>query len=407
MNEKDAALFIPDLVRVFETLRRVTAADTTGGRVHEAIEALAREHSFEPSTAWDLWNALLDDCEALARGTATGGDRDSDARHLGRRLASRGWNLADSLSALLSLRQLMMETVRAIAQAEGHGHGLIRIGMLQMSRAMSQFMVGFNQGHLESELAERARSRVEHDVFVWRSLTGTSPSGDDFTRLGAFGFDSAVKYHAFRARVDGEQDREWLEDVFALTHAADRRLGMAMALDGEVCGFVSRLPNVSESRFPIGVSEAVIFTQLPNAFRKASRALHVARRTGRTGVHSLESLGLVTAVASDSDVAAVVTEKYLSPLQQLGEYGDTLIDTVRQYVAAACQLDSAASSLGLHNNTVRYRVAKFEQILGVSLRETSVLTELWWAFNVPERRTQEPESLDAAALREAEGSVNA
>ncbi|HMH93751.1 MAG TPA: helix-turn-helix domain-containing protein [Streptosporangiaceae bacterium] len=35
---------------------------------------------------------------------------------------------------------------------------------------------------------------------------------------------------------------------------------------------------------------------------------------------------------------------------------------------------------GVHPNTVRYRVGRFEQATGCSLRHTESLVEAWWAL---------------------------
>lgn len=42
--------------------------------------------------------------------------------------------------------------------------------------------------------------------------------------------------------------------------------------------------------------------------------------------------------------------------------------------------DRAASRLFVHQNTLRYRIGRFESLTGVSLRDPKVAFEVWWAL---------------------------
>jgi DNA-binding PucR family transcriptional regulator len=53
-----------------------------------------------------------------------------------------------------------------------------------------------------------------------------------------------------------------------------------------------------------------------------------------------------------------------------------LRDTVRVFLAKGCNAASAGAELGVHENTVRYRIRQAEQLLGHVLEERRVHVEL-------------------------------
>lgn len=385
-----------NLARILDRVRSA-ADDELASFVSCELAVLADAAGGDRETVHDLWRSLMESCSLSVFGDGRIGELvGADvAITMGERFAGDGRSLTDSLDMLMALRRIAMEAFRREAQAEGHRSGFIALGMAHISQSMTQFMVELNRGHLQAEITNRARRRMEQDVFVWQSLTGTSPDGDDFIQLDAYGLDNSVAYHAFRARPVTDKDMSVLESHLGLETADKRKIGMSMVIEGDVCGFIAELPS-PDLPILVGVSDAVPFTELPNAFRRATRAFKVAQQVGLTGLQSLESLGLIASVVADKEIAAVLTETYLAPIHQLGEYGETLLDTVRSYTANNCQIDATAQELDLHVNTVRYRIAKFEEILGVSLRDTPVLAEVWWALNLPVEWWADPASASAS-----------
>ena len=43
-------------------------------------------------------------------------------------------------------------------------------------------------------------------------------------------------------------------------------------------------------------------------------------------------------------------------------------------------VERTAERLFVHQNTVRYRLARFEELTGASLRDPKVAFEVWWAL---------------------------
>jgi DNA-binding PucR family transcriptional regulator len=57
-----------------------------------------------------------------------------------------------------------------------------------------------------------------------------------------------------------------------------------------------------------------------------------------------------------------------------------ILASVRAYLAAAKHVETAAAELVVHANTVRYRIARFEELTGADLGDSRVTAEVWWAL---------------------------
>lgn len=379
----DGAEELSAFVSVLESLDARNAETEANAFVRAELRAIAAEHGVPFGEIRRLWAGLLDDCivRAMHEGTAEADEPSGNANEIGGSFAKQGFTLSVSLEIVMALRRTAMEALRRQCDEDGRSARFVALGMRHLARSMGQDMVGINEGHLEAELAGRTQRQHERDAFVWQALTGDH-TGRAFSRLDLYGLDAAVPYAAFRAHPRTEDEMERLLARLEPTGLGAYRLGAATLVDGDLCGFASDAAFAGTTD-TLGVSDPVLFTDLPSAFRRASRAFDVATRLRLDGAHSIESLGLVAAVVSDQDIAEILRREYLDPLHRLDDYGDTLLETIRSFIGCDAQLDATARALDLHVNTVRYRLSKFEEMLGRSLRDTEVLAEVWWTLNLP------------------------
>jgi DNA-binding PucR family transcriptional regulator len=127
------------------------------------------------------------------------------------------------------------------------------------------------------------------------------------------------------------------------------------------------------------VGPARALDRLAESFRLATRALDTADGFGLTGIHDIAGLGLRAAIAADRDVSDVLRDRYLDPLRESGSAAE-LVASLREYFACGMHVERAAERMFVHQNTVRYRIARFEELTGVSLRDPGVAFEVWWAL---------------------------
>lgn len=162
--------------------------------------------------------------------------------------------------------------------------------------------------------------------------------------------------------------------------------GLTALLDGDAVGFydqrVGALP-VPEGY--VGVGPMTALSELTRSFRIAGRIAETARLFDLPGRHTLEEVGMFVAVAGDTDIGAAMAEKYLSRLDEAE--ASPILDTVDAYLSAGMNASETAGRMFLHHNTVRYRLTRFEELTGVSLKDPQIALQVWWALRYRELRS--------------------
>jgi hypothetical protein len=202
-------------------------------------------------------------------------------------------------------------------------------------------------------------------------------------QLHRFGLDRDTEYYVVRARPSFGVDTGRIERYLAGTASRPRPAAVLALLDGDVYGLVDRLPT-DPAPVAVGVAGPSGIGDLGPAFQRASRVLEAALALGRNGLVDVAGLGVDAAVVADTDVGDAMLDRYVRPLEALGAAGALILDTVSRFLGNDGRLDTTARELHVHVNTVRYRLGRFEQVTGSSLRSNDTLVEVWWALR---RRT--------------------
>jgi GAF domain-containing protein len=122
---------------------------------------------------------------------------------------------------------------------------------------------------------------------------------------------------------------------------------------------------------------------VPRSRRSAEQALQVvARRPARGPVVMIEEVEAHAVMLELLDLAAGRPSLLAGRLSHLIEHdrdhGTEYVVTLRAYLDAACDIRRAGEALGLHPNSVRYRVRRLVEISGIDLLDPDerVVTEL-------------------------------
>jgi purine catabolism regulator len=116
----------------------------------------------------------------------------------------------------------------------------------------------------------------------------------------------------------------------------------------------------------------------PLSLHDAELALERAAPERRVvGYEDLDPVALLIAHAPDAFLQPRLAE-LLAPLQ----HHAPLLDTLRAYFAHDLDVGRTAAALGLHANSVRYRLARVEELLGAPLHRPSVIAALQIALSV-------------------------
>jgi hypothetical protein len=311
-------------------------------------------------------------------------DRDSKAeiamyRESGEERARMGITSDEMLHAWRIGLQVVREHAYAVARELGIGDDVVLEFVEQLLRAVDVGMLESASAHRQTEL-EMARHEEHHRANLVRGiLFGTLAPAAIRVQVAAYGLDPDAGYCAVRAQPDPERGVRTLEYQLEVAAGAGPRRGLLALLDGDLAGFVLA-PIRGRVEVPLGVGPPSTLDGLEHSFRLASRALEGASAAGLTGAVALEQLGLLPAVIADRDVGEELARRIVAPIFAQGKPGATLLDTVARYLENDLKLELTAEQMFLNVNTVRYRLRRFEELTGTSLRRVEDLVQIWWAL---------------------------
>ncbi|ASW89902.1 PucR family transcriptional regulator [Mycobacterium marseillense] len=303
---------------------------------------------------------------------------EADLAAIGEQRARQGVPVDDMLRAWRVATEAAVNYVRKLAQRDDVSESRALEFLECVLRWSDLALVVTTRAYRRAELAlERAAD--ERDVrFVRGTLLGTIPSVELRMKAEVYGLDPDGEYVAFRARIDDDTSRRQLEKAVGFHDPLCERRGLCADVDGEVVGFMTEAPPTDLDGI-IGFGHPKPLEQLVESYRLATRALVTAQACGRRGTYDIVALGLRPAVAMDVDVGESLRRRYLEPLAAASSPGE-LMATLRAYLACGMHVERTATRLFVHQNTVRYRIARFEELTGADLGSTEVVLELWWAL---------------------------
>lgn len=239
-------------------------------------------------------------------------------------------------------------------------------------------MVETARAHRRGELARDAD--VCHANFVRGALLGTIPRAELRIQAEIYGLDPAGEYIAVRARLGEDVAQRQVEQALGLHDWTHDRCGLCALVNDDAAGFLNQAPP-KDIDGVVGFGPPRPLERLADSYRSAARALVTAEACGLRGSYDIASLGLRPAVALDAEIGELLRRRYLEPLAAASSAGE-LIATLRAYLACGMHVERTATRLFVHQNTVRYRIGRFEELTGKSLGDTEVLLELWWALEL-------------------------
>jgi PucR C-terminal helix-turn-helix domain/GGDEF-like domain len=303
---------------------------------------------------------------------------------IGESRARQGVPIDDMLHAWRIGVEVVIDCAREVGRRLGVADAQL-LEFIQSALASSDTaMVATADAHRRAELAQALAADEGRATFVRATLLGTIPSAELRIQAEVYGLDPAGEYVAIRARLSQDVAQAQLEQTLGFQDPAQDRRGLCALVDGDLAGLLSTPPPTQVDAV-VGFGPPRPLEHLTESYRLAARALLTAEACGLRGTYDIASLGLRPAVAMDADIGELLRKRYLQPLAGASSATE-LIATVRAYLACGMHVERTATRLFVHQNTVRYRIARFEELTGASLAETEVLTEVWWALELSAMR---------------------
>jgi hypothetical protein len=234
------------------------------------------------------------------------------------------------------------------------------------------------EGHRRGELSQARELQRAQASCVRRVLSGTASPAEIRAAIEPLNIDADRSYHAIRVRPMPDYDMDAIEHYLGADGVIRRGNGLLAMIDGDACGFVAQLPR-SAPPHAVGASAPVKLAAMQPAFRHATRALETALTLGFKGIFGIGDLGIHPALVLDTELGDVMVDRYVHPILALSG-GDSILNTVERYLVNDRSVDITARELTVHPNTVRQRLARFEDTTQRSLRDTEAIVEIWWAL---------------------------
>ncbi|MFD7222951.1 PucR family transcriptional regulator [Streptomyces sp. NPDC059892] len=264
-----------------------------------------------------------------------------------------------------------------------------------------EFALGHACDALALEMAH-LRSLAEMELRLRRELVDDLITGTDdesaFARAAAVGHDLHGAQHLVAVGWTGlTADDAFVQAVagaaagLGLRSLVARRSGRAvLVVQGRPKGeelYRSVAQELGSRAGAIGLgSRCDSPAEIPRSYQEALRALEVRQRSRVPhGATSFDDLGLYRIIGTGDDyreIEAYVRE-WLGPLldYDAAHRGD-LVRTLSQYFEAGGNYDGAASALGIHRSTLRYRLQRMREIGGHDLSDVETRLNLHVATRV-------------------------
>ncbi len=213
---------------------------------------------------------------------------------------------------------------------------------------------------------------------------------------------SVARSHAPHALVAGRHDQLALI-LSAMNEHGQRTIEQVVAAVRRACQ--QRVPDLTISA---GIGKAYPdLVGIPASYAEASRALQVIRRlNAHSKTMTYADLGitrLLFQVENPAELLEFACTRMAPLLAYDQRHDGVLLAALEGYLAANQSVQEAAACLDLHPNTLRYRLHKVEELLGVSLTDITVLLDLQLACLVL-RLLQPPEQAQTAPHQPARPS---
>ncbi len=324
----------------------------------------------------------------------------------------------DLLIKTLSLPPTPAEAVTARSAAHhlqlprsGHHVAILNPGRVPVDRSRVRRFAKDIDAALCLIGAQRATRHDLEGALVRELIETQVPSAALDPWVTSFGFAAGDRVRAVAATPDQEGD-DLLESVvdaladvgmvdggpcvaaahggvaYALATVPDDELRNPMRnndFDARISVMTELFARRRECTVAVGVSSYVMRTS-DDLMRGLINARQLADRQARSAVPDDPQIRLplplsASLLASDPDLSAELERALLQPVLEYDtEKGTGLVQTLRTFLALDGHWGATANELGIHSNTLRYRLSRVEQLTGRGLQSTADRSDYYLAL---------------------------
>ena len=256
-------------------------------------------------------------------------------------------------------------------------------------------IVEYAQSLIGLELTNKSRLRASQRLANGQVLadlaSGVLSGSDAAVRLGALGLESQREHSVVLVQASGQSER-----LQTLPLPADLASQVTAIVEDRLVVIVAyRQVQLSIDRLDAYLATAGIPAKVGYGGRYSNttgirwsyfEALESLRHGERVNVPTKLSLTSLLLAARDVPLQDLAAEA-LGPIQDFDSSHDSgLLRTLREYLNRDGSVGAVAEALGLHRNTVRYRMQQIAELSGYDPNVTSDRVQLWIALSALELR---------------------
>lgn len=374
-------------------LERVIAAMTAkqqevGKRLYADLTGRIPSYRAVPRELLDqIWHRHFQRALAVLREGAVPAPEDFEEADVARDRVSRGVPLGDGLRAFRRALSAIRDLFIAEATEQGLEPGLIVDRTKDLWELADVASLQIGTVHRQAEVAAALFDARRRADFLRGLLYGTLSAVDIHSGAAIYGLEPSRQYRAIRAVPHGTVGPDGLERLL-VAHCRMHGRGVLLAvLDEAVAGVVEAKPGIGDLEVTAGLGPPTELAAVHRSFRAAGRLLEAARAYALRGVYDLSDLSWRVAVVAEPELAELLLDRYLRPLEAEGNFGALIEESVRGYLEGGRHVGEVARSAHVHVNTVRYRLRRFEELTGTSLDAPDTAVELSWALAARDLRS--------------------
>lgn len=250
-----------------------------------------------------------------------------------------------------------------------------RLEVLEVFWAMSEkLMTAVARDYRQYSAGEIMHRRSEKNELIMLLLSSEPDTIAIVNRARNLSLDSTSQY---RVIVGFDGGMEWMDLVERACSTGDSP-AVAGEFDGLLAAIVPASPvRPSHPNLLFAVGDPRSLSGLPESMTEAIQVRDSLPK-GSFGWHDVRSQSWRLAVPGMPSIERLVQTNFLQPLADEPDGGAMLLDSVWSFIESGFSYRKASEALFVHENTLRYRISKFEELTSRSLIEVDTRMELAW-----------------------------
>lgn len=302
---------------------------------------------------------------------------------LGADRAAQGVPITALLRGVQAGRNRAVQIAMERARAAGVLPAVMLEVLLESDRYTGALEIHVITGYHDAELELARTARDTRTQLLRRLLLGGAGTltADE---LAETGLQAQGQYHCVVSDVTDPLRARALERQLATNP------GLFGLVDGKLTGIAGRLPTsgVPDAQALVVVAPQAPLDRIRPLYALCLNALGSAEELGLCGLHHVTDLAGPSALSTQPAMADLLSRTLLGALDPADSFHRQLAATVLAYLDHGQRFDRTATALHVHPNTIRYRLTRFEETVGMSLEAVTVESRAavmdtlhwWWAL---------------------------